>query len=433
MSTREEIATLISYVLSERNRQILINSGLDSLPKDRLISALRGLQDLGWIGHGGLADFAESYSLTKEGRRIVSERPPITQIEKSACEHVEALRLSDSDPNGDRKTGLRKLIEIDCNHGNWDSAVLKCYELGKAAERSKDFGNLAFAAFYQGRVEVSQNRWEEALESYLTAIEKYMEIGDRKGVCEANRAMGVVYGNKGDHDSAIRCFESSLSMAKSIGDRHAESLAEGNLAIIYDLEGRTEESENALKHCLDYFLEVGDHAMAARASINLGVLNMSRDEFQVAGEYFGKTISTSRELNNKELLGISLINAGYCYARTGDISRAITCSDEAVQIFKEPNNQNMLALAFRNYGYVEFRNSKLDSAFEWFEKSVRAARASGVEDTLAACCYEYGMALIKSTVNLRLAAKLLKKSSSVYRGIGNIARARSAEAQLSAI
>lgn len=94
---------------------------------------------------------------------------------------------------------------------------------------------------------------------------------------------------------------------------------------------------------------------------------------------------------------------------------------------------NMLALAYRNYGCTEFRNLNLDKAFEWFEKSVRAAKSSGVEDTLAACCLEYGMALIKSTTDLRLAKKLLNRSSIVYRNLGNVSRAQVAEATLSTL
>ena len=93
----------------------------------------------------------------------------------------------------------------------------------------------------------------------------------------------------------------------------------------------------------------------------------------------------------------------------------------------------MLALAYRNYGFVEFRNSNLQTGFEWFEKSVRAARTSGVEDTFAACCYEYGMALIKSATDLKLAKKLLKRSSTVYRDLGNLARAKVVEARLAAV
>jgi len=53
-----------------------------------------------------------------------------------------------------------------------------------------------------------------------------------------------------------------------------------------------------------------------------------------------------------------------------------------------------------------------------------------VEDTYAACCYEYGMALIKSATDPRLARKLLKRSSTVYRNIGNLKLANKAEATL---
>jgi tetratricopeptide (TPR) repeat protein len=430
MATRNEIESLIFYVLGENNRQLLIKSGLDGVPKEARVTALRGLQDLGWIGHGGLADYEESYSLTKEGRGIVANHPEIKALDRSLQEHVAALREVDGGSNGTRKEALKKLVALQCDTSNWDSALLNCFELKKLAERTKDVESFAFALFYQGRVEVAQNRWDEALESYLNAIEKYMEAGDRRGVCLTNGAMGIVYGNKGDHASAIRCFESSLSMAKSIGDKHAEAKALGNLAIIYDLEGRTEESENASKNCLKYFLEIGDMQYSCRISNNLGVLNMSRERFTDAAEYFEKTISACRTTRNMEVLGAALVNAGYCCARAGDIDTSLRYTDEAVTVFKEPNNLNMLALAYRNYAYVEFHNSNLQMGFEWFEKSVRAARSSGVEDTFAACCYEYGMALLKSAIDPKLAKKLLKKSSVVYREIGNVALARKAEATL---
>jgi tetratricopeptide (TPR) repeat protein len=354
-------------------------------------------------------------------------------LPRNVQEYISALQDVDGGPNGTRRDALRRLISAQCELGNWDSALLNCFELRTAAERARDIRNVAFALSHQGRVEVAQNRWDEALESYLSAIERFMETGDREGVCTANRAMGIIYGNKGDHASAIRCLESSFTMAKAIGNRELEARTEANLAIVYDLEGREAESERASQHCLTYFLESGDLHTASRIANNLGVLYMSRERYDEAAEYFEKTIGSCRTIQNREVLGASLVNAGYCYARMGDTDRSITYTDEAITVFKEPHNMNMLALAYRNYGYLEFRNSNLNKAFEWFEKSVRSARASGVEDTFAACCVEYGMALIKSATDLKLARKLLKKSSSIYREIGNASRARAIEHELAAV
>ena len=433
MATRNEIESLIFYVLGENNRQLLIKSGLDGVSKDNRVVALRGLQDLGWIGHGGLADYEESYSLTKEGRKIVANHPEASSLDKSVQEHIAALRDVDGGSNGTRKDALKRLITIECETGSWDSALLNCFELRKIAEKTKDTEAIAFAMFHQGRVEVAQNRWDEALESYLNAIEKYMENGDRKGVATTNRAIGVVYGSKGDHASAIRCFESSISMARAIGDTSSAAKSEANLAIVCELEGRLDESERASKASLAYFVECGDISSASRIAINLGVLCLSQEKYGEAAEYFEKTIQSARVTKNREVLGIALVDAGYCSAKTGDLSRAIDCTDEAFSIFKEHNDMNMLALAYRNYGKIELRNSKLDIAFDWFEKSVRAAEASGVEETMASCCCEYGIGLIESLTNPRLAKKLLKKSSSVYRGIGNFAKARAVEARLTAV
>ena len=433
MADRNEIETLIFYVLGENNRQLLVKNGLESVPREMRVSALRGLQDLGWIGHGGLADFEESYSLTKEGRRIASEHPEEKDLDVKTRDHIEALQNVDSASNGLRKDGLKRLITIECEHGNWDSALVNCFELRKLAGKSKDTESMAFSLFHQGQVEVSQNKWDEALESYLDAIEKYIELGDRKGVAVTNKALGVIYGSKGDHSSAIRCFESCLSMARAINDTALAAKAEANLAIIFDLEGKFEDSEKASKGAFEYFLQAGDMSSASRIAINLGVLYISRERFQEADDLFERTIENSRATENREVLGIALVDAGYCRARIGDTGRSLTLTDEAVGIFKESNNLNMLALAYRNYGAVELRNKNLQRAFDWFEKSVRAARSSGVEDTFAACCYEYGMGLISTLTNPRLARKLLKKSSSVYMNIGNPERARAVDARLAAI
>lgn len=433
MSSTQEIVTLLSYVLSEKDRAVVATSGLAAVPKERRLAALRGLQDLGWVGHSGLADYEESYSLTREGRRIAEERPSVDALDPRVRNHLAAISSALDHDIQKRRDGLMDLIRMECDMGNWDSALIYCYELKKIAEFARDTPTSAFALFYKGRIDRAQNRWDEALESYLTALEMYMECGDRKGVCETNRAMGIVYGAKGDHAAAIRCFESSLSLAREIQDRDAEAKAEANLAVVFDLEGKTDEAERASKHCLEYFLEVGDLPNAVRTSNNLGVLYLSRDLFDSAAEYFEKTIAACRQMANREVLGAALVNAGYCYARTGQLSRSIAYTDEAVSIFKEANNLNMLALAYRNYGAIEFRSSRHDVGSEWFEKSVRAAKASGVEDTLAACCYEYGINLMKATLNLNMAERLVKKASQLYKKLGNLERARAIETRLHAL
>jgi tetratricopeptide (TPR) repeat protein len=432
MSTRAEIETLLSYVLADEHRKVLDINGLEALPKERRIAALRALQDLGWIGNNGVEDLEESYPLTREGRRIVYDRPIVDTFDPVVQAHIAALKNADSNAPDARMWGLRKLVEIECELSNWDSALLYCFELRKVAEKAHDIEMMAFSQVSQGRAERAQNHWHEALESYLKALELYMESGDRKGVCAANRAMGTIYGSMGEHSSAIRCFETSLSLAKELGDLEAETKAEANLAVIYDLEGRFEESELAGKTCVTRFLEMGDLSSAVKASINLGVLNMSREKFDVAAEFFEKAISSGRQTKNKLALGAALVNAGYCYARTGNIGLSMRYTDEAVSIFKEPNDSNMLALAYRNYGHIEFRSSNYENGAEWFEKSLRSAKASEVKDTMAACLYEFGMSLIRASRDVKFAKKMLKRSSVIYADIGNTKRAREIDLRFSA-
>jgi len=431
MTTKSEIQILVSYVLAEKNRELLIRSGISALQQDRRDFALRGLQDLGWIGHSGVADFGESYSLTKEGRRIAVEQTPVAALDSRQQEQIEALRLVDSDMNGDRREGLQRLIKMECDQGNWDSALVNSYELKRLAGKTKDTPRQAFALFHLGKIEIAQNKWDEALESLLGALEKYMEAGDRRGVSETNRSMGVIYGNKGDRVSAKRCFENSLETARAIGDKELQARAEGNLAIVLAIEGRFKEAEEANKNCLMCFVEIGDNPGIARTSNNLGVLCLSRSSFKEASDYFETTIESCRSTKDQTVLGVALVNAGHCYAKLGELGKAIARTDESVAIIKEPNDLNLLAHAFRNYGIIEFRGSNLDKASEWFEKSIRTAMTSGVKDTLASCYFEYGMALIEATIDLRLARKMLKKASSLFRDLGDLEHASLADKKLS--
>ena len=433
MSSPKELEILFTYVLGERNRELLVAEGLDVIPEDRRIAALMALQDLGWVDRKGFRHHEDTYKVTAEGQRIIEMRPDFRKLDIGMKEHLDALRASDSGDVDKRKAGLRKLIEVECDLGNWDSAMLRCSELRALAESTKDPEAIATAFMSQGRAERAQNHWHEALECYLRATELYREIGDRAGVCAASRSMGIIYGNLGDHPSATRCLETSVSMASAIGDREAETKAYGNLAIVYDLEGRFEESEKAGKSCLEYFQETGDFSSAAKTSLNLGILNMSREKFDVAAEYFERTISSSRKSRNRTVLGASLINAGYCHARVGALAKSAEHTQEAVEIFKEPYDSNMLALAYRNLGHIEFRKGNFDSGSTWFEKSIRLAKESGVRDTFAACCYDFGMCLVGAARNLSFARKLLQKASSVYEQLGNIGRAREAKSKLASL
>jgi tetratricopeptide (TPR) repeat protein len=430
MATRQEIVTLMSYVLGDTNRQILVARGLEALPAETRMSALRGLQDLGWIGHSGVADFEESYSLTKDGRMVLSEQPVLDSMDSCARSHVEALRAVDGESNCAQKEALKKLIATECDMGNLDSALIHCYELKRIAERTRDPKMLGHALFHEGKVDMAQNRWDEALESLLGANERYVEAGESGGVAMANLAMGVIYANKGDLASAVRCFESSLSMARMIGDKDLGARAEANLANIYDLQGRFDDAEAAYQRCLSFFVDTGEAVGVAKVSNNLGVLNLLKEDYQTASGYFEKTVEVCRKIKNREVLEIALVNNGFCRAKTGDLATALECTDEAVAILKESNNLNLLALAYRNYGTIEMRNLRHEAAFGWFEKGIRAAEGSGVEDTLAACYYEYGSSLIAAMTDLRLAKRLMKKAASLFKDIGNTDKAMLIEKKL---
>jgi len=432
MPSREEIDALMSYVLSDDKRRLLLAKGLDGVPKEIRIAALRGLQDLRWLDKGIDPDDELSCVLTVEGQRIASERPSTEELNRSVQDHIAALKSLDTPHREVKAEVLRRLISTEFALGNMDSALLYACELREIARPRKDFASVAFALLHQGHVEVMKNHWKEALESYLAALEMYTECGDRGGVCTASRALGIVYGNKGDCASAMRCFETSLSLARELGDWEGAAKAESNLAIIYDLQGRYEDSENAGKSCLEYFLGTEDFATAARISNNLGVLHMSRENYALAIEYLEKTIESTRRLGNKQVLAAALVNVGYCHGKLRNTGKILQCTDEATSILKGPHDLNMLSLAYRNYGIVEMMRSDLQAASEWFEKSVRTAEASGVEDTIAACCFEYGIALLGSMTNPKLAKKLLKRASSTYKNIGNLELARRVEARLSA-
>ena len=122
MSSPKELEILFTYVLGERNRELLVAEGLDVIPEDRRIAALMALQDLGWVDRKGFGHHEDTYKVTAEGRRIIETRPDFRKLDIGMKEHLDALRASDSGDMDKRKAGLRKLIEVECDLGNWDSA-----------------------------------------------------------------------------------------------------------------------------------------------------------------------------------------------------------------------------------------------------------------------------------------------------------------------
>ncbi len=192
-----------------------------------------------------------------------------------------------------------------------------------------------------GAVYREQNRLQEAIQAYKTALTLKPDIAD------THYNLGIAYGKLGQVDEAIQAYKTALTLKPDIVDAHY------NLGLIYYKQGRLSEAIMALEKAVqiqpDFALA---HNILGNAYQMLNRLEESIQEYKTA-------------LNLRPDLADAHNNLGIAYGKLGRL-------DEAVQTYKTALTLKPdYADAHYNLGLIYYKQGKLSESIMAFEKAVQ--------------------------------------------------------------
>lgn len=208
-------------------------------------------------------------------------------------------------------------------------------------------------------------------EFYLTALNKYRQIGDKKGVALSYGNIATIYIGQNEIDSIRKYLQLSIAINKE------NSFSENLFFNYYNLgiaESNQNNSENAITNihaALHYAQKIKNQRYIAYCNSMIGVLYLEQEMFAEAEKYL---ISASEELLEMEDsfgLASQYVNLGKLYyERDQDYPRAIGLYKKAIFHYMKVGDSVNSSVAIGNIGRNFIQLEALDSAQIYLKRSL---------------------------------------------------------------
>ncbi len=186
--------------------------------------------------------------------------------------------------------------------------------------------SLGLADSYYGLSLIAKLKADDGdeLNYHMQALPLYQSLNELDRVARTLTAIGVVYANKGDLESAAGFYIRGLTTYKKVGDRSGE----------------------------------------AATYRKMGNLELDRRQFDKAREAYVNSLNVERRLGDDEGIANSLNNIGVAYYEEGRFADALPYYMQALEIIRKINNLNRLPAAYHNIARVYFAQGNYDKALE---------------------------------------------------------------------
>jgi tetratricopeptide (TPR) repeat protein len=225
-----------------------------------------------------------------------------------------------------------------------------------------------------GDMLLEQGLSEEALACYKQGMSIVEFEGPSIDAAPGLRGIGAVMFQQGDYDEAKKKLEDSLALARKARDIQEAAKAVALISECLIHSGAHGEAKDFLTKNLRLLDVSGEHSSLARAYSNLGTIETTKGDTVTAMDYFEKGIHISRRNGLLRELGTALAQASVALMKKDESDRALSYIDEATELFLKLNDKRGQALTFVKQGEVHQIAKELTSAERAFKKGIQILR-----------------------------------------------------------
>ena len=250
-------------------------------------------------------------------------------------------------------------------------------------------------------------------ESYsLMANDIFYKARQARGLMNAYRISGVVYGTTGDYVQAQDYNYRALRLAEHLKDSVIMGNLLNNLGIIYYYQKNYSMAMEMHKRVLNLNQKRALDAIKGSTLTNIAILYAEQKKFDLAIEYLEKAYSAGSEMNNLSVQGIALMNLGEVYYELKDYNTSIQKYEDALEIFSGYNMSIYFCTVYQGIGNNYLALNREDEAIGYITKAIGIALQTGTANSLIDA-YESLSKLYYNKGEYKLAHEYLEKSFSL--------------------
>ncbi len=209
---------------------------------------------------------------------------------------------------------------------------------------------------FQGKLDISLNRWYEALE-----LSERMRDSSAMVQCYAGR--GVVRFLKREFAQSEEDIAIMFDYYGRIGNRKKLAYAYSLMSL---LKYQADEHEAALEHSLRSYeirKEVGDVKGQGESLNNLALSYMGLENWNQALTYLEEAMQLKTQANDLTQMTVLLNNTGHCHQRLGDAGRALKYFNLSLDKATENGQMGDVVIAMRNIMRLYASEKRFEDAY----------------------------------------------------------------------
>jgi tetratricopeptide (TPR) repeat protein len=185
----------------------------------------------------------------------------------------------------------------------------------------------------------TQQKFQEAFETYYEALKMEETNNNGQGVVKTLTNLAILYRNLGDYDNALKNATTAyklLSLPQSDWPRK--------------------------------------EMMKASITNTIGLSHLDMQQYDSALFYLAETFRLNRKTNNITYTANAASNIAYCYIKQNKVDSASVYIDKAYALYSKISNEGIKSAILINYGAVQFMQNHLTEALKFTEQGVALAK-----------------------------------------------------------
>jgi len=184
---------------------------------------------------------------------------------------------------------------------------------------------------------------DSAKRLYLSAREYAIRSDEAPLVAMTSTNLGVVASVRGDHEQALRYFESSLREYRLLGMTRDVCIALNNVGLVQTRLQAWQESEASFRQALQLAQELSDVEIETQLEINLAQSMLKRGEYDGASQMVERALLTAQAHRLGDALGGAYQLAGAIARDQGNLDGALESMGRAAEVATQRGNSLLLA------------------------------------------------------------------------------------------
>ncbi|WP_375490855.1 tetratricopeptide repeat protein [uncultured Nostoc sp.] len=300
--------------------------------------ALKQFQDVEQIGQKYQDITIIGYALDAQGNslRLLNQIKEAIEVFKKGLEQVKESDYEDTQLQANLLTSLTGLYLVIHDQDKARDYLAQAENL--ATNTLHDDFLLATIAQQLGILSLNQSEPDKALEHFQNAQQILEKLNDERKIAENSINFGWAYLYKGDHETAIKCFEYAKSSADVLPYPQLKALALNGIASINYAENKLDQSLKHLNEALTFLSQHPNRTQEAQIHGLLGSVYYSMGQPDKALKNLQHALPLLKDVQDTTTSVNILYAIGLIYQETDRIAEGLEYLEKSLPIIESMNN-----------------------------------------------------------------------------------------------